>query len=220
MVKARTRIDSEEKGKGVEPIKKRLQNNMKSPPYDYTGEVWDAILTALAKEMAEIKRARDEVYKTRFITESKGGVLDKIGREYGISRREGESDEEYKLRIHAASLVYTSSGTLPQLTKVVALLLKVDMSEVEVKRVSDPPLTLELSVPRHRLEEMKLTGAQLVNFVDDAAMAGVKLRTVVAGDFQFTVKRKQVDSPHGFQLLDDDGNPVPDTGGKWANIIG
>jgi hypothetical protein len=143
------------------------------------------MLRTWIEEAAELEAAGFEVLDQDSIDNAEGVQLDGIGRIVG-QPRSGASDPVYRLRIKARILLNKSSGTIPQILEIFALLTAEDQAVVLAEYF---PAGFYLTIGGDSGTTAD-NAAELVNTLDAAKAGGVGARLVYSGEpddatFQF-----------------------------------
>jgi len=100
----------------------RLKNHLKSP-YNPEGEVWDAILRALAKEICRYEKTLGEVDNVKFVETSGPETINRLASIFDIERQSGEPIDDYRARMKVALRRQIASGTIEEIAEVAEVLL-------------------------------------------------------------------------------------------------
>lgn len=152
-------------------------------PYPQTGESWQAILNAIATEVAELEKARSEAEDAKFVTTAEGEQLDKIGEFFGTERKTNEPDDVYRLRLQVALRSQVGSGTIPEIYDVVDTILpNIDRDQINVEEpIQLEPMFVRIRVPKDTFANSTLSDTDLVNTLEDIVAGGVAVG--LAADF-------------------------------------
>lgn len=144
-------------------------------PYPQTGESWQAILNAIAKEVAELEKARSEAEDAKFVTTAEGEQLDRIGEFFGTERKTNEPDDVYRLRLQVALRSQVGSGTIPEIIDVVDTILpNVDRDQIDVEEpIQLEPMFVRIRLPKDTFANSTLSDTDLVNTLEDIVAGGV-----------------------------------------------
>jgi Uncharacterised protein conserved in bacteria (DUF2313) len=77
------------------------------------------LLGAVGEQLDVVDPAQSGLAENFSISKAKGEALDRHGHEWGVPRRIGEADEDYKKRIRAVVPIYTTGPTVSAISKIV-----------------------------------------------------------------------------------------------------
>jgi len=152
----------------------RLNDLLKTP---YEGEVWDALLGAVAAEIAELDQATSDVEAAQFVTTASDGQLDKIAEVFGLERRRGENDDVFRSRIQVALRSSTTSATVEEIREIIISLL--DPQNPDDVKIEEPynleQLHINLNLPLDELDESDISDAEFISVIETIVAAGVSV---------------------------------------------
>ena len=169
-----------------ETPRERLEELLKTP-YDVEGDVWQALLTAFAKEYEELEQAADEVQEAKFVETSTGEPLNKIADLFGLDRRQDESLDAFRVRVKAALRSQITTATVEEVRDIVSLLLEADTEDINVEEPFERAQAQILLDVRDELDDVDITGSQFIDVVDSAVSAGVGVGILLTEEIDDTL---------------------------------
>lgn len=89
--------------------------------HNVDGEVYTAILGAVGTALDSLDPFQMGLPSEFAVTTATGEALDKHGADWGVPRRAGETDNDYRIRILAMLFIYANSASVAGITAAVAL---------------------------------------------------------------------------------------------------
>lgn len=197
-----------------------MKESLKTP-YPADGEIWSALIYAVAEEIRELEGVRQDVLAAKFVSTAEGEQLDRLASIFDVERQTGEPNEKYRLRVQTALRSQLSSATVAEIRETVAVLLNAEISDVLVQEQFDADAPqLSIGVWNSQLEDQNLTVDEFFTEAEPLTAAGVGVDGFARGTFQFTSESEPVASDKGFaQLNADNTGPVEGTGGTWSELL-
>lgn len=160
-------------------VRERLEDTLKST-YPADGDIWNAILEAFSQEFGELEEAREKVLQSKFVTDASGEQLDRLGEIFDVDRRRGEPDSNYRARLQVALRAQLTSATVDEIREVIAVLLDIDISDVEIEEpYRREPMHLNVSVDNQTLVEAGLSDDEFISVVDTVVAIGVSVGLLI-----------------------------------------
>jgi hypothetical protein len=145
---------------------------------------------AIGEEKDAVLRQLDRIKQSHHIKDAGGTQLDRIGEVANISRRDGESDAEYRSRIIGTLSAGRSSGTFSDLLDTTATVLGVKKERVELQygwKAGADVATAYIYVRRADIDNVALSLQDLTDILKDAVLAGHDVEVIERGANPFTV---------------------------------
>lgn len=162
-----------------EEVRERLEGTLLSA-YPADEDIWNAILEAFAAEFAEIEEAREQVLQSKFVTDATGEQLDRLGEIFDVNRRRGEPDSNFRARLQVALRAQLTSATVDDIREVIAVLLDIEVSEVEIEEPYDrEPMHLNVSVDSEALSDAGIGDDEFISVVDTVVAIGVSVGLLI-----------------------------------------
>src|SRR5690606_10076868 len=135
----------------------------------------------VGSELAQIRLALRTTERYRDIDQATGATLDGIGR--NVRQPRGQlSDRAYRTVIKAAIARHLSPGTVDAIKQIVAAMLDVPVTEINVRQMwtADPPepAAVLITAPIGALAEFELTPAQFAVLMQRIVAAGVRVSSL------------------------------------------
>lgn len=135
------------------------------------------LLSVLADDMVDMQELIDQVNLWRDISNAKGGWLDKIGTDWGVSRN-GFDDDFYRFMIRTKQLQRQVDGSYNSIIKLVAESLGANYSEINVVPVKDEPNAIEVTnIPAEYIDSQRKE-AMVLDRIRGSVVAGVRVANV------------------------------------------
>lgn len=165
-----------------EAIHERLDALLKSP-YDEQGEVWNALLIAIAEEFHELEKARAQAETAQFVTSASGEELDRVATVFNLERKRNEPDDVFRTRIQVALRSQTTSATINEVREVVSVLLGIPQGDVSVEEPHTlEPSHMNLKFPGGSLNDTDISDTEFIASVEKVVAAGVSVGILVERD--------------------------------------
>ncbi len=198
----------------MDPSAKNLQAKLDAliPSQFLAADNLRALLSAVAAQVQGVDDALMQVLLARSIDVATGAQLDGIGDNL-IEAREGQNDDEYRIRLRAKMLVIRSSGLTEEIYEIVRAMFGtnayIDFRPLGAMRgkITIGPYTAVST----------LAATQAARMVNKATPLGAWLAVIYTADinnvFRFNnTSTLGTSSAHGF------GNAAHTTGGKFAGV--
>lgn len=162
----------------------RLEQSIKTPcPTDpEDDEKWNALLTALTSEFDEHEQAFADVRDAKFVDTATEAQLEKLAGLFELDRRTNEDVDEFRARIKVALRTQTTSATLSEIREMIAVLMAIDPSSIELQEPDDEILWLEPRIPADAVGQSNVRPNFLDELLADATAAGVNANTLLLAD--------------------------------------
>lgn len=135
--------------------------------------------------------------------------------------KEGESVEEYRLRVIASFQKVTSEGTLEDIFGNIATLLDISLEEISYQDL-DVNGEILLGVPGNAIDSVALTKVQFAEVLKEQSAAGYRIDVTARGTFTYISPSQYTNDNHdatkGYDGLDANGDPK-DNGGTYAGVL-
>jgi hypothetical protein len=146
----------------------RIKENFKSP-YPVDSDGWDAIITAIGEEIADLEDAYKEIEDNKFIDTANEGSLKRLASIFDIEKRDTETLDEFRARLKVALRRQISSATIPEIREVTSVILDQPLEDIEIVEPYDfSPAFIELKVNLEGFD-----GGALIDIVELITAAGV-----------------------------------------------
>lgn len=153
-------------------------------PYDFQhietgGEHYD-YLSAFSTELGEIDDVINDLYDHRFIESSTGDELEKLGAEVGVTRQDGENDEQLQFRTLLRKSIAASNGTAQDIEQIIEVAFGESALEtIEVTHSLGSPV-IQFGVPQPILDDIPLARADFEVELNRAFPAGHGVNVVTS----------------------------------------
>jgi len=135
--------------------------------------------------------------------------------------KQGETLEEYRLRVIASFQKVTSEGTLRDIFGNIATLLDIELEKISYEDL-DANGEILLGVPGNAIDSVALTQPQFAEVLKDQSAAGYRIDVKSRGTFTYITPsahtNKNHDATKGYDGLDSNGDPK-DNGGTYAGVL-
>jgi len=184
---------------------------------------WGAFIETMDDVASDWEDARDETLFTHYVELAQDRQLDYIGRKYLTPRKDGESDDVYRVRIILAHKTVTAGGTVDDFKEVSAVALDADPEQIVLDEPFDTETArVDITVEQSVLDSSNLTVNQYINSLQQIKAAGVKLNGFATAGFTHRSEEDfnngVNDSSKGYNELDSNGDPK-DLGGGYAQLF-
>lgn len=195
--------------------RERLDESLKTP-YPADGQVWNALLSALAAEFEAVETVREEVLAAKFVTTATGDALERLASIFELERRTDEPDSLFRLRVQTALRAQLSSGRINDIRETIAVLLGADVTDIAVDEPLDiEPARIDVSVFESQLEAQGLSVADFFREVEPLTASGVAVEGFARGTFEHAAAGEDpTDADRGYGTLDDDS-----VGGTYSALL-
>lgn len=154
-----------------------------------------------------------------------GGIdaLHELGKLVEVTPQDGESIERYRTRILVEYSLSSNKGTTEDVLQTAALILGVRTKDLGyTESIGGENGAIQITVPQQAVDDIKLTEAEIADFLDRLIAAGYRIDTRVLGTFAHIsvddYNNDNHDAQKGYDGLDSNGDPK-DTGGTYAGVI-
>lgn len=142
-------------------------------PDSNTWKFWDGILNVFGKLLDSIAYT-NQCHYIKFAT---GFGLDRWGKEYNVARN-GDDDNDYRVRIMLKILSTHSTGTVEDILNVIRQSLVGDVSKTVVQNDPDEPDCVDITnIPAESLTSYKMY-QELNDRLRDSVAAGIKINYI------------------------------------------
>jgi len=100
------------------------------------------LIAAMGKRLDEIEKEFVSIMRAHWVDTANIGDLDRLGSLYNLTRKEGESDSDYRNRLKTAILSYKGGGTIGAIQTLTRITLRLPQ-DYPVKIVENPPVNLK-----------------------------------------------------------------------------
>jgi hypothetical protein len=132
----------------------------------------DHIVRAYSEELDLYYTEINNLHTEIFITHASGKYLDDIGKLFKLSRKGGETDDAFRIRILAFFPGYSGGGTIPAIKNTISQITGIPITDVEVIEDVPPGMTFTVEVVLDDIGEDALIPT-IKEVVWDAKSAGV-----------------------------------------------
>lgn len=169
-------------------------------------------IEVISKEIEEIRHAYSDIKIIRDIDLAYGINLDRAGE--NVQQQRGQlNDEKYRILIKGRIARNRSSGSIPKIIEVLATMLNIELSEIEISEKPDGEMaSIYISVPLKPIGEAGLSRDHFIAIVNRICGGGVRPYSRLRGTFEFSDLATIYDPTSGFS---DTNNP--DTGGYFGS---
>jgi hypothetical protein len=148
--------------------------------------------------------------------------LEKLAKMVGISHNAGESKEHFRARIFAKYQLNTSEGTLGDLLQSVSIILNTDIENITFAE-STQDATIELYVPKKKVDQASLTSSELADILNELIAAGYEVFGRTTGTLLYVTPSTYNNTSNwslydGYDGLDTNDDPKGN-GGTYAGIL-
>lgn len=173
--------------------RERLEGYLKSPfqtptlPSGAYEQTEFGSLIAMFAELAEAMDAvRIELLAEQYVGFARGQQLDEIGHQVFVYRWDGEEDDDYRARIRAAYLRIVSGGTIDEVRKSVAVLLRTDVENIHIEEpFGATTAAFDVLIDPDVLEESAVPDWYIQDHIDGVKAQGVRGDALSDGWFEF-----------------------------------
>lgn len=151
-------------------------------PYDFQNINRDddlyAYLGVYANELQRLDAFLDELYEQRYVATATGRELEKLGAEVGVTRRSGEGDDSYALRVALGKAIAASDGTANDIATILGIVFTDDVLEASsVEHLEGDPIT-QFTIPSDAIDDIPLTRQQLEDELERAFPCGFAVEII------------------------------------------
>ena len=174
------------------------------------------LLKLSADEYDEISTVIADIRKAHVINQSTGINLEYLGALLQTFRETGETDAHYRARLKTMWQRYVGSGTIQDMLNIVAAMLSVDTSRVELTEdFVGKYATFEMKVWAEDLASAGVTVTELRDLIDNVKGAGISVTAQALGTFEARAAADPNDSTKGY---DDIAHSNPN-GGTYSSLF-
>lgn len=138
-----------------------------------------------------------------------------------LAPKEGEAIEKYRTRTISEFQTLTSEGTISDLINNTSIILDTDSSNIGYQKMDENGV-VKLGLPGAALNELSITGDELINVITKNSPAGYRVEASIRGTFTHMTpsdyQNGNNESSKGYDGLDSNGNPM-DSGGTYAGLL-
>ena len=178
--------------RGPPTPRKRLNENIKSPPFPVTETTpdddrfsgWDAYLFTFAEEFERLSHARDETTLARHVDTAQEGALDNIGDFVMTPRHHDESDDHYRARLKLQLRTSIGGGTVADMKEAAAAILRSEPEQIGIyEDFREEPARFRLDLQRSDLDDAGVSINEFVEVIKDVKAGGVRCFGIAYGAF-------------------------------------
>ena len=209
----------------------RLMDSVSSAyPVDDPDSDWNALFTAIGNQFEELDEVRNQVHKTKSVTDADGVQLEKLASVFDLHKLSDESDAEFRSRVQTALRKQFTSATRQETEDIVSVLFNIDTSEITIREwVQDQPAYFEVTVSADAVGQLEMRPSALNTVLEDVSAVGVNgaaifftgettLRIIggdVVEDPMFVTEDNDIYLDYGTVVVADE-NLSPDASMRWV----
>lgn len=180
----------------------------------------------IAKSIERLKEDVNTVDKNNNLqTANKTESVERIADMVGLSQREGETLEQFRLRVLTEFQSLTNEGSIEDVFSVLLTLIDADLDELRYqdwRQLYNTLSTVAFLFPSYRVESSPVSGSEILEILNRLSPATKKVEAQYSGTFTPVsvddYLSQSYNSANGFGFLNEYNNPS-DSGGTFGGII-
>lgn len=205
-------------------VRDRADDLVKSAFPTGDGTTWDKVLNIVCHEFEREHTVIQSLIDQRFIETATARQLDMIGEQFGIERGTDERDEHYRARVKLEFPAHTTETTIADVLDITARLLDCDKRRITlVESFEIEPARFDIFIEEIVFQTAGIDVEELEVLLQRIKAAGVRVLTTVGEQFTYRsvgdFEDGTNDPEKGYGGLDEEGDPLPDTGAPYADEI-